>query len=189
MSSSVESYLSLISKAYEGRLKLPAFQREWKWKTNQVVLLFDSLRQGFPIGGFLFIQRAESIDLSPREFRGANVDAPAKDAELLVIDGQQRITAGLELFCGAGKTHYFLDLEKIWTLFREREVDLSDTKAIRSFLADLDAEDRYCVARRAGVDPEHQLIASHRLWTAMLNDDIELERALKGYKKTYPERE
>ena len=52
MAASVEPYLSIVGRAYEGRIKLPAFQREWKWKTSQVILLFDSLRQGFPVGGF-----------------------------------------------------------------------------------------------------------------------------------------
>src|SRR5262245_29229786 len=108
MAASVEEYLAIVGKAYEGRIKLPAFQREWKWKTSQVILLFDSLRQGFPIGGFLFIKESPSIDLSPRELRGASQKASAAKAESLVLDGQQRITAGLELFYDNGERHYFL---------------------------------------------------------------------------------
>src|SRR5262249_52422443 len=88
MAASVEEYRAIVARAYEGRLKLPAFQREWKWKTGQVILLFDSLRQGFPIGGFLFIKESPSINLAPRELRGASKDAHRQKPEQLVLDGQ-----------------------------------------------------------------------------------------------------
>ena len=184
---SVQPYLTIVERAFEGRIKLPAFQREWKWKTSQVILLFDSLRQGFPVGGFLFIKESPPIDLAPRALRGASVEAEKAKPEYLVLDGQQRITAGLELFHGCGGVHYFLDLNQIWAL--ARPIDVSSTAEIRRFLADLDAEDRYCIARRHSADPSSLLIKSHLLWTAMLTDDIELDRALRQYIKVYPERE
>jgi uncharacterized protein with ParB-like and HNH nuclease domain len=33
---------------------LPAIQREFVWKPEQIARLFDSLMQGYPIGSFLF---------------------------------------------------------------------------------------------------------------------------------------
>ncbi len=36
------------------RSVLPAIQREFVWKPNQICELFDSLMQGFPFGTFLF---------------------------------------------------------------------------------------------------------------------------------------
>lgn len=189
MAATVEPYLSIVARALDGRIKLPAFQRDWKWKKSQVVLLFDSLRQGFPIGGFLFIKQNITIDLCPRDFRGAKPSATDVTAEHLVLDGQQRITAGLELFYGNGGTHYFLDLNKIYELATERGVDTDDTKSIRAFLADLEAEDNYCIAHKAGKDPIKNLIEKHQLWTALLTDEIELDRALKRYKTAYPDKE
>src|SRR6185312_3444819 len=112
MAATVEPYLSLVAKAYDGRLKLPAFQRDWKWRTGQVILLFDSLRLGYPIGGFLHIKQNGNVELSPRGFVGALDEADARTPDFLVLDGQQRITAGLELFYGRGDRHYFLDLKK-----------------------------------------------------------------------------
>jgi uncharacterized protein with ParB-like and HNH nuclease domain len=112
MAASVESYLAIVRKAHDGRLKLPAFQRDWKWKPSQVMLLLDSLRQGFPIGSFLFLQANPLIDLSPREFKGSAPGAAMGAAEELVLDGQQRITAGLELFFGSGSNHYFIDIKE-----------------------------------------------------------------------------
>lgn len=189
MAASVEGYLSIIGKAYDGRLKLPAFQRDWKWKTGQVILLFDSLRQGFPIGSFLFISENKEVDLSPREFRGASPSAASEIPESMVLDGQQRITAGLELFYGEGPTQYFIDIEKLYKLFSERGGSTSDTASIRKFLSDLDADDQYCRARKSSSDPESALLKSHLLWTRWLMDEIELDRLLRKYWKKFPDRE
>jgi uncharacterized protein with ParB-like and HNH nuclease domain len=72
MAATVEQYLTVVARAHLGTIKLPAFQRRWRWKANQVILLFDSLRQGFPIGSFLFIKDTPAIDLGPREFQWAS---------------------------------------------------------------------------------------------------------------------
>lgn len=188
MSASVDGYLSIIRKAHEGKLKLPAFQRDWKWKPSQVTLLLDSLRQGFPIGSLLFIQANPLIDLAPRSFRGAGKKAEDTTTEELVLDGQQRITAGLELFYGEGINHYFIDLKRIETLSAERNVDLEDDESIRKFLKDLDAEDGYCKRLSKSSDPSAKLIKSHLLWTGLLLDDSELERAISQYAKAYPDK-
>lgn len=189
MAASVESYLTIVKKAYEGRLKLPAFQRDWKWKPSQVMLLLDSLRQGFPIGSFLFLQANPTIDLAPRDFRGSAPDAAMGAAEELVLDGQQRITAGLELFFENGANHYFIDIKKLAKLASDRKVNLDDNKIIRTFLADLDAEDGYCKRLKASADPKGKLIARKLLWTGLLLDDDELERAITDYSKVYPDEE
>jgi hypothetical protein len=189
MAASVESYLAIVKKAYEGRLKLPAFQRDWKWKPSQVTLLLDSLRQGFPIGSFLFIQSSPTIDLAPREFRGASENSQEGVAEELVLDGQQRITAGLELFYGRGANHYFIDIKRISLLAQSKGVDLDNGKQIRDFLLDLDADDGYCIRLVASNNPKAKLIDRKLLWTGLLLDDDELERAIGDYAKIYPEEE
>lgn len=189
MSAGVEGYLTVVKKAYDGRLKLPAFQRDWKWKPSQVSLLLDSLRQGFPIGSFLFLQASPSIDLAPRNFRGASEDASTGSVEELVLDGQQRITAGLELFYGNGSNHYFIDIKKVSILALEQKVDLDDGTSIKKFLSDLDADDGYCKRIRASNDPRGKLIERKLLWTGLLIDDDELERAISDYARAYPEEE
>jgi len=189
MAATVESYLALVTKAYDGRLQLPAFQRAWKWKSSQVTLLYDSLRQGFPIGGFLFIKRNPEINLSPREFRGAHSSAEHKEPEFLVLDGQQRITAGIELFYGSGTTQYFLDLNRIYDMCLEKKVDLESPKAIHKFLEDLDTDERYCIARKPVADPGQFLLTRHLLPTTYLANNDEMTRALRHYKKSYPDRQ
>lgn len=187
MAASVDNYLDIVERASRGELKLPAFQRDWSWKQNQVILLFDSLRQGFPIGSFLFIQSNPNVDLAPRAFRGAIESADEASADDLVLDGQQRITAGLELFYGRGTRHYFLDLKRLKELVEERGVDPNDKIMVRKFLADLDAEDGYCVAMKATNDPLQYLLKSDKMWTGLLLNDDELERAIGHYAKAYPE--
>jgi uncharacterized protein with ParB-like and HNH nuclease domain len=41
---------------------LPAIQREFVWKSEQICRLFDSLMQGFPFGTFLYwkVEKANS---------------------------------------------------------------------------------------------------------------------------------
>lgn len=189
MAASVESYLTIVRKAHDGRLKLPAFQRDWKWKPSQVMLLLDSLRQGFPIGSFLFLQSNPSINLAPREFRGASNVAASATTEDLVLDGQQRITAGLELFYGSGANHYFIDIKKLTKIASDRKVNLDSRDDIRQFLSELDGEDGYCKRLKASANPKKRLLDNKLLWTGLLLDDDELERAIGEYAKQFPDEE
>lgn len=189
MSASVQPYLKIIKNAYEGSLKLPAFQRDWKWKPSQVMLLLDSLRKGYPIGSFLFLQSSPLVDLAPREFRGAGHSAQSGVAEELVLDGQQRITAGLELFFDRGANQYFIDIKKIAKMASDAKIDLDDKNQVRIFLNDLDADDGYCKRLKAAGNPKGKLIDRKLLWTGLLIDDDELEYALSEYCKSYPEDE
>ncbi|MCH9051361.1 MAG: DUF262 domain-containing protein [Proteobacteria bacterium] len=188
MAAYVEDFLGHVNDAREGRLQLPGFQRDWKWKPGQVRLLFDSLRQGFPIGGFLFIKKSDLVNLSPREFRHAIEGAGKLDAERLVLDGQQRLTAGIELFHGSGDIHYFLNLNTIFRLCGERNIDFQNGGSVKKFLLDLDDDDKYIVAKKRTDDPRQYLVNRHLLWTADINDDDELTRALRRYSEAYDSR-
>ncbi|EJS83235.1 hypothetical protein AAUPMB_21742, partial [Pasteurella multocida subsp. multocida str. Anand1_buffalo] len=45
---------SLLDKVAEQEYLLPAIQREFVWRPEQICRLFDSLLQGYPFGTFLF---------------------------------------------------------------------------------------------------------------------------------------
>ena len=81
----------LLKLARQGRIRLPKFQRPPRWKAPHVVELFDSLRQGYPIGTLLFGERP--ADEGPVEFGAFQTDAPARRDALWVVDGQQRLNA------------------------------------------------------------------------------------------------
>lgn len=84
---------------------LPAIQREFVWKPEQICRLFDSLMQGYPFGTFLF-WKVEPEKSSDFKFFGFVQNFHERDAahcpelgtlpnrELTaVLDGQQRLTA------------------------------------------------------------------------------------------------
>jgi hypothetical protein len=84
---------------------LPAIQREFVWKPEQIERLFDSLMQGYPFGTFLF-WKVEAATSNKFKFYDFVLNYHQRDAahcpELgalfhqsvtAVLDGQQRLTA------------------------------------------------------------------------------------------------
>src|SRR3954468_3888595 len=79
---------------------LPAIQREFVWDQNQIIKLFDSIMQNYPIGSFLFWQlKTENYgrwDIykfiqDHREYMHNEIANVSSVRDLiLVLDGQQR---------------------------------------------------------------------------------------------------
>ncbi|MGM8061033.1 DUF262 domain-containing protein [Vogesella indigofera] len=111
------SFRKIIKKAKEGSYKLPAFQRKWRWTSNQVISLYNSLRLNYPIGSLLFLTSDAGAKLDPRAFYGAGPKANSNAIqESLVLDGQQRITAGLSIYYGLeddGNRGFYIDCKRI----------------------------------------------------------------------------
>lgn len=81
----------LIPRAWAGLVRVPHFQRDFRWGSQDVLRLFDSIVRGYPIGSLLLWVRA-----SPAErmtLGSLSIDAPESDGALWVVDGQQRITS------------------------------------------------------------------------------------------------
>ena len=83
---------------------LPAIQREFVWKPEQIVQLFDSIMRGYPISSFLFWElKPENRDkwqvyefLEKAQFGGTHNQLASTDGITslsLVLDGQQRLTS------------------------------------------------------------------------------------------------
>lgn len=109
------------------RIVLPAIQREFVWKQEQVCSLFDSLMQGYPIGTFLYwkVKRSNSDKYKwygfVQHYHEKN-DPHNPDCEpgpniplTAVLDGQQRLTA---LNIGL-KGSMALKLPRLWWRFDE----------------------------------------------------------------------
>ena len=74
-----------------GRVRIPDFQRSFRWENKDVVALFDSLHQGYPIGNLLMWKREASAQ---KVVVGSIIiDAPARPDALWLVDGQQRVTS------------------------------------------------------------------------------------------------
>ncbi len=181
-----QGFGDLVEDAYSGKLRLPEFQRGWKWNRARVVRLFDSVRKDYPIGGFLTLEASNKLNLSPRLFEGVN--EPGKESMgSYVLDGQQRITAGLALYKGTGGSHYFLNLKTLWMLAVDANLDYDDKSCLESFANDLDEEDKYITARPRSNDPM-KLLEDGLLWTPCLTDDIEFSNAKETYLKYNPDK-
>ncbi|MEW5967922.1 MAG: DUF262 domain-containing protein [Pseudomonadota bacterium] len=81
----VNQYLieSVLSKVREGEIAIPEIQRPFVWDASQVRDLLDSLYQGFPVG-YLIAWRNPDVMLK---------DGSTASGKMILIDGQQRITA------------------------------------------------------------------------------------------------
>jgi len=79
----------LTKWAWEGRIRIPHFQRPLRWRRDDVIKLFDSIVRGYPVGSLLLWRRpapAEELQLG-----ALRLPAPQMQSALWVVDGQQRI--------------------------------------------------------------------------------------------------
>lgn len=80
----------IVSAVLAGRVRVPSFQREFRWQWQDVKLLFDSISKGYPIGNVLLWEReAEKCRI---QLGALEIDAP-QGVALYVVDGQQRVTS------------------------------------------------------------------------------------------------
>ncbi len=188
-----ESFLSLVEEAYDGRLRLPAFQRDWKWERSKVISLYDSLRKQFPIGSFLFLDTSPEYDLSPRPYEGSSARLqPLR----LTLDGQQRITSGIVLLhTVAGSPRYFLDLKQLRKLAEEYRVgpsmpqglDFRNEDQVKKFVQEIDDENNYMIATTKKTEINALLLDNHLLSSTYLANKVSTQRALEPYEAKYPD--
>ena len=82
--------IDLLKWAREGRLRVPRFQREFVWRRQDILDLFDSISRQYPIGT-LFLWGAKPMP-DTRDQIGP-LELPNYQGETwLVLDGQQRLT-------------------------------------------------------------------------------------------------
>ena len=81
----------LLSEIRRGQLRIPRFQRPFRWKREQIRRLVESIYLGYPIGTLLLWRHpapAETLALGP-----LTIEAPQSGQALWVVDGQQRLTS------------------------------------------------------------------------------------------------
>lgn len=81
----------VIQLASEGRLRMPGFQRAFRWEAKDRRALLDSIYRGYPIGTLLLWKNPPSATEAGRSLGGVSVTQPQGD-RYLVVDGQQRLT-------------------------------------------------------------------------------------------------
>jgi hypothetical protein len=83
---------SLLGDLKTGKIQLPDFQRGWVWEDERIRGVLASVSRSFPIGALMVLETGGETRFHPRAVEG--VDLPNEvDPELLVLDGQQRLTS------------------------------------------------------------------------------------------------
>jgi len=86
----------LLEGIKQGRIGLPDIQRPYVWGASKARDLLDSMYKGFPVGYLLFWETG--ADLGSRQI---GVGVREKVPQLLVVDGQQRLTSLYAVMTGA----------------------------------------------------------------------------------------
>lgn len=86
---SLEDVLKDVSN---GKIQLPDFQRGWVWDDDHVRSLLVSIARSFPVGSVMLLETGGETRFQIRPVEGVALTGNAPAAELLILDGQQRLT-------------------------------------------------------------------------------------------------
>lgn len=75
-----------------GKIQLPDFQRGWVWDDSHVRGLLVSIARSFPVGAVMLLETGGETRFQIRPVEGVRLPENAAAAELLILDGQQRLT-------------------------------------------------------------------------------------------------
>lgn len=82
----------IASKIKNGKYVIPVFQRDFVWKKEQVIDLFDSISKGYPIGSIiLWRPDNKTNNFKAKEILTDKIQ-DVENPEFYVLDGRQRLT-------------------------------------------------------------------------------------------------
>lgn len=88
----------LIDRLSAGDVRIPAFQRDYIWSSDQVAFLLDSIYKNFPIGTIILWKTDERLK-TEKNLGRFKLPEPRKEYPVnYVLDGQQRITSLFSVF-------------------------------------------------------------------------------------------
>ena len=112
--------VGLVEQAYEGKICLPDFQREFVWSREEVADLVRSILRQYFIGSLLLLQSdPANPPFAPVFLRGAQANDRNPRPDYLILDGQQRLSAliyaltapDLSLKDSSQRRWFFVDLD------------------------------------------------------------------------------
>lgn len=134
----------LLSDIDCGKLKLPCFQRDYKWTAPKVKKLLDSIQNDHPAGSLLFLEVDYNDVIIPEEsFKYTDEAKQTSNIEYLVLDGQQRLTSCYCAFYNVGNKSYFLDYLKLMELDKENKSNEIDFEELLVDKRNVDFPDQY----------------------------------------------
>jgi hypothetical protein len=113
----------LINAISLGHIGLPDIQRPFVWKNAKVRDLFDSMYKGYPVGYLLFWENGV-VD----ESRSIGTDQKQVPPQLVIVDGQQRLTSLYAVVKGVPVVRQSYESENIRIAFNplEEQFEVSD---------------------------------------------------------------
>ena len=92
----------LLKDVGNGKIRLPDFQRDWKWDVDRISSLLASVSLGYPVGVVMLLETGGAdVQFATRLVSGVEPAFATKATERLILDGQQRLTALFQsLACG-----------------------------------------------------------------------------------------
>src|SRR5690606_19617430 len=81
----------VIKLASEGRLRMPSYQRPFRWEPADRRALLDSIYRGYPVGTLLLWKNPPTQTEVGRPLDAVRMATAARDT-YLAVDGQQRMT-------------------------------------------------------------------------------------------------
>ena len=84
----------ILNDVGNGKTQLPDFQRGWVWDDHHIRDLIASVSLSFPIGAVMTLETGgHDVSFKPRPIEGANEAVRQVRPDVLVLDGQQRLTS------------------------------------------------------------------------------------------------
>ncbi len=84
----------LLKDVGSGKIRLPDFQRDWKWDIDRIASLLASVSLGYPVGVVMLLETGGAdVEFATRLVSGVDDTGAVKPAERLILDGQQRLTS------------------------------------------------------------------------------------------------
>jgi hypothetical protein len=84
----------LLEQAGNGAIQLPDFQRGYKWDEERIRALLVTVTLGHPLGVLMFLQTGnDQVRFKPKPIEGTPPHAAVAEPDLLLLDGQQRLTS------------------------------------------------------------------------------------------------
>jgi hypothetical protein len=85
-----------------GKIQLPDFQRGYKWEDERIRSLLVTVLRGHPLGVVMLLKTgSDQVRFKPKPIEGA-VAADGVEPQMLLLDGQQRLTSLTQALTGNG---------------------------------------------------------------------------------------
>lgn len=96
----------------EGKIALPEFQRDFDWDQERIVSLLTSVARRWPVGTLLIIESEKVADLpwGRRSFDSAPL---LSSPNILVLDGQQRLTSLYHAIKDVSNDVYYCNIRRV----------------------------------------------------------------------------